>query len=67
MTQALGWLLAAASCVPVWRGLQALDAGDHFGALLAAFLAWVLARAAVELTLGIKGGALSGQEGSHGS
>lgn len=67
VTQIFGWLLAAASCVPVWKGLEALEAGDHLGAVLAAFMAWVLGRAAVELTLGGNGGALPGREGSHGS
>ena len=65
--KAAGLLLAIGSCVPVWRGLAALDSGDHLSAVLAFFLAWVLARAGVELTTVAQGGALPHREGSHDS
>ena len=67
LTKAAGLLLGLASCVPVWQGLAAIDRGDHLGALIALFLAWVLARAAVEVTAAARGGALVRSEGSHDS
>lgn len=56
--KAVAAALALLSCVPVWAGLRALEAGDHLGGVLGLLLAWVLARAAVELTAALPGGAL---------
>ncbi|MCO4759999.1 MAG: hypothetical protein KC502_00725 [Myxococcales bacterium] len=58
----VGLILAVLSCVPIGFGLRALDAGDPLGAGLGLAMAWVTARAAVELTAGAQGVALPGKE-----
>ena len=65
LTQITAVVLALVSCVPVWAALRALESGDHLGGVLGLLLAWVLARAAVELTAALPGGRLG--TGDHPS
>ncbi len=58
-----GVALALGSCWPVWQALVAVRAGDHLGALIGLLLAWVLARAGLELTSSAPGGVLRGPGG----